>query len=114
MIELDQTQQEFLEKRRKLVRSWPSIGLILLIGMVATLLWLWIQQPLLINPYEVVDRLESGSIENSTIALMAVMLPLLFLICFVLLMIVVLFAYAAFANEKKHLKIIDILTSRQR
>ncbi len=112
-MELDRTQQEFLEKRRKLVRSWPSMGLILLIGMVVTLLWLWIQQPLLINPYEVVDRLESGSIDSATIALMAVMLPLLFLICFVLLMIVVLFAYAAFANEKKHLKIIDILMSRQ-
>lgn len=111
-MELDQTQREFLEKRRKLVRSWPFIGLILLIAMVATLLWLWVQQPLLINPYEVVGRLESGSIENSTIALMAVMLPLLFLICFVLLMIVVLFAYAAFANEKKHLKIIEILMSR--
>ncbi len=112
-MELSQTQQEFLEKRRKLVRSWPAIGLMLLIGMVATLLWLWLQQPMLINPFEVVDRLESGSIENSTVTLMAVMLPLVFLVCFVLLMIVVIFAYAAFANEKKHLAIIDILTSRQ-
>lgn len=46
--------------------------------------------------------------------LMAVMLPFLFLLCFVLLMGVVLFAYALFANEKKHLKIIDMLTSCRR
>lgn len=54
-MELNQPQQEFLEKRRKLVRSWPTIELFLLIGMVATLLWLCLQQPLLIKPYELVD-----------------------------------------------------------
>ncbi len=113
MIQLEQKQQEFLEKRRKLVRTWPTIGFLLLMGILATLVWLWFQQPLLINPLEVVNRLEAGSMQNSTLVMMAVMLPLVFLICFVLLVIVVLFAYVTFANEKKHLTIIAVLRSRK-
>ncbi len=108
---LDQTQRKFLQQRRKLIRTWRWMGLSLLLAMAATMIWLWIEQPLLVNPYEVIDRLESGEIENSTLAVMAMMLPLLFLICFFLLAVVVLFAYISFSNEKKHLSIIDTLNS---
>jgi len=112
VTQLNDAQQTFLDKRRKLIRTWPWIGMTLLVCVLSTLLWLWFYQPILVNPYEVIERLHSGGIGNSTLALMAAMLPLLALVCFFLTTVVILYTYAAFSNEKRHINIIDTLTSK--
>jgi hypothetical protein len=63
--------------------------------------------PLLINPFAVASGIESGSVEQSTLQMMALFVPVLFImLCFLLVVLVVLI-YAAFANEKKYLALLD-------
>jgi hypothetical protein len=71
--------------------------------------WLFIQKPLLVNPFYVINGLGDGTIEKSTLLLMAGMLPIMFSACLLLLLALLLFTFSALSNEKKHLKVIDHL-----
>ena len=108
-MKLNNKQKIFIEKRRRLMRSWSIIGSLLLFGIIASLGWMSLRNPLLVNPFKVASRLNSGTVEQSTLIIMAAMLPVVFLACFFLLAALILFCFSAFSNEKKHLKIIDSL-----
>ncbi len=112
-MELEEKQKTFLKNRRRLTHFWPLVGSLLLLGISALLVWLFLKNPLLINPYKVIDSLDSGTIEYSTLILMATFLPLMFLMCFLLLTAMVIFTFSFIANEKKYLKIIDFLMQHQ-
>jgi len=104
------TQSErFLEKRRILLRAWRYAGPLLLLGIGGFAAYLYFNTPLLINPFAVASGIESGSIEQSTLQLMAVFVPVLFITACFLLVVLVVLMYAAFANEKKYLAILDEL-----
>jgi type VI protein secretion system component VasF len=109
MESLTEQQKAFLKKRTKMVHSWPALGvaiILLELGLAAWLLW---KYPLLINPQAVMTKLRSGSLPDSTLSLMATILPFLFIICLGLLAMLILFAFLALANEKKHMDIIQAL-----
>ena len=97
---LNQEQNSYLEKRRKLLKSWPYVGPLLLLCIVGFAGYLYINTPWLINPYEVLSRLEAGTMQQSTIETMALLLPVLFLVVCFLLIVIVVIMYAAFSNEK--------------
>jgi len=88
------------------------VGMGVLLVSFGFLVWLFLHNPLLVNPAKVFSRLEAGAIEKSTLQLMAGMLPMMFLFCFFLLVVLVLFVFAAFSNDKKHIKIIDTLLAK--
>ena len=77
--------------------------------MIGFTVWLWISRPLLVNPWEVLSRLKSASIQDSTMTLMAAMLPIVFLACIFLLLALIAICFLAFSNERKHLAIIQRL-----
>jgi hypothetical protein len=106
-MHLSNKEQRFLAKRSKLVRIWPYVGAVLLAMLIGLGMWLFWSKPLLANPLVVVTRLKSDSIAESTMVLMAGMLPVVVLMCIGLTVTVVLFAFAAFSNEKKYLAIIQ-------
>jgi len=108
-MELEEKQKTFLKNRRRLTRFWPLVGSLLLLGIFALLVWLFLKNPLLINPYKIINKLDSGTIEYSTLVFMAAFLPMMFLMCFLLLVTMVIFTFSFIANEKKYLKIIDLL-----
>jgi hypothetical protein len=102
---------EFIGKRRKFVKSGRiifSFGLALVLGFG---IWLYFRQPRLINFVEVARQLEDGSLDQLTVELMAVMLPIAMLMCLVLLAGVVMLSWVALSNERRYLRIIDQLTS---
>lgn len=69
--------------------------------------WLVLTKPLLANPFAVLSQLKDNALPQSTLTLMAAILPVAVLICLLLAFAVILFAFAVFANEKKYLDIID-------
>lgn len=81
--------------------------LVLLTGLG---IWLFLNKPLLANPFEVMARLQSDSIPESTMVVMAGLLPIGVLTCLFLAAAVLVFAYTAFANEKKYLRILERCT----
>jgi hypothetical protein len=112
-MNLNERNRRFLAKRRRLARSWPLLGTLLLIGISAFVVWAFLRNPLLANPFEVASRLGAETIELSTLILMAGLFPIMFLACFLMLFVIVLFGFAAFSNEKKYLEIIDSLVHEQ-
>lgn len=104
-------QIAFVEKRRNLVRLWRWTGLGLLLLVLGFTIYLAIRTPLLINPFETISRLESGTLPESTLVIMAAMLPVMFSAALILLLALVAVMYAAIGNEKKYLAMIDGLTS---
>ena len=104
-------QQAFLDKRRGLIRAWRYVGPVLLLAILGFSAYLFIRTPLLINPFEVISRLEAGTLEESTTVILAAMLPVMFGGMLVLLIAIVLVMYAAIANEKKYVAIIEKLRS---
>lgn len=110
MESLTDQQKAFLEKRMKMVRSWPILGSMIILleaGFAAWLLW---KHPLLINPQAVLSKLKDGSLPDSTLSLMAAFLPFVIILCLGLLAMLILFAFVALANERKHIAIIQVLS----
>lgn len=98
---------KFLEQRRTLNRHWRVAGWLLLAAIAAVLGFLFLSSPLLVAPWEVASRLRTGSITDPALQTMALMLPITFLGCFVLLVAVVCLQFGAAANERRLLDIID-------
>lgn len=109
MPELTDQQKMFLERRTKMVRTWPIIGAILIVVELGLAGWLLWKNPLLINPQAVASKLRAGSLPDSTLALMATILPFILLVCLALLAALILFSFLALANEKKYVTIIRSL-----
>ena len=78
----------------------------LLPGIIGFAAFLYVNSPLLVNPYEVLSRFESGSVKRSTLEMMALLLPIMFMLVCVLLIALVAIMYAAFSNEKKYMEIV--------
>lgn len=104
-------EMQFVARRVKLVRRWPAVGILLVMLLSGFGAWLYFTRPLLINPFYVFSRLQEGSIPASSMKLMAAMLPVAILLCLVLVLTIVLFAFVAFANERKYQAIIRHLSS---
>lgn len=113
MESLTDKQREFLARRRPLVRSWPIAGGILLVLMIALMVWLFWKNPLLINPFSVLSRIEADALDPVMMTLMAGILPMLMLVCFGLAIALIVFMFTAFANERKYLKIIREISARR-
>jgi len=99
----------FVEQRRTLNRRWRVVGWLLFAAIAAVLGFLFLTSPMLVAPWEVAARIRTGTLPLTTLQTMALMLPITFLGCFVLLIAVVAFQFAACANERRLLDIIDAL-----
>ena len=111
---LSQKQMNFLEKRRQLLKVWTYAGPSMLLLIIVLVVFLKINTPWLIDPFEVISRLEEGSVETSSLEMMAVLLPVMScLVCFLLAAFVFLM-YLVFTNEKKYLEILNQLQALDR
>ena len=108
-MHLKATDSTFISRRSSLVRYWPVAGSVLLLMLTGLGGWLWIDVPWLINPWEVMEALEAGELPESTLILMAMLLPVVMLACLVFSVLFVLLAWRGFANERRLLEIIDRL-----
>lgn len=109
---LSELDRAFLRKRAALVRAWPVAGGIMLAALILLTAWLLWSSPFLVNPYAMMDRLRERSIEPDMLQLMAGLLPVAVLCILVLVGALLAFSFAAFSNEKRHLRIIDTLLTK--
>jgi len=109
-MDLSEQEARFLENRTRLVNAWRYIGLVLLVSLAGLVGWLFWFVPLPANPFTVLTRLKGDSIPSSTMTLSTALLPIMFLTCAFLALVIVLFVYAAVANERKYLLIVQKMT----
>jgi magnesium-transporting ATPase (P-type) len=103
---IHELQSNFLKKRQRLIRAWRYIGPVMLLGIAGFISFVFVSSPLLINPFEIISRLEHGDIERTTLETMTVMLPVVFIMVSFLLVFIVMIMYASFSNERKYLQML--------
>ena len=109
MVNLSAEQRRFVMERRRLVRHWPKAAWFLVLIILALLMYLFVWNPLLINPFEVMRSLEEGSLPVATLALLAVFGSIAFVTCCLLILVMVWFLSVAISNERRLIDIIDQL-----
>ena len=110
-MELTKEERQFLVRRTRCVNAWRYAGTILLVAMIGLGIWFFLSKPLLANPFVMLARLKNNSIPSSTMTLMTGLLPVVVLTSIFLAITIVLFAFAAFSNERKYLTIIQKMTT---
>ncbi|MCP3867091.1 MAG: hypothetical protein GY703_03165 [Gammaproteobacteria bacterium] len=104
---LSAKEQDFVERRRRLIRLWPWVAVFLLVLLGLLTAWLMLKNPMLTNPLEVADRLAANSIDRVTLETMALLLPVVMLLCLSMVAVIILYGFAMFGNEKRYLAIVD-------
>ncbi|GAA3531180.1 hypothetical protein [Zobellella aerophila] len=107
-MKLSAAELSFVEKREKLTRYWPLFGGFILLLLVVLAIWLWVKVPYMVNPWVVAAGLKTGTLPESTLVLMAAMLPIMMLTFLVFAVAVVLLAFAAVSNERKLIGFIQV------
>ncbi|WP_116474937.1 hypothetical protein [Zobellella maritima] len=106
-MKLSPEESLFVARRAALTSHWPWVGGVLLLLVIAFAAWLWWSVPHLINPWAVTADLQSGALSDTTIPLMAALLPVVTLTFLVFVALTIVMAFAAFANERRLIDIIN-------
>ena len=105
-MKITDSEARFLAKRTKLIRIWPPVGILLILLLLGLGIWLIHSCPLLANPFAVSAKLIDDTLNITELSLSAALLPVVFWLCLGLVLIMIIFAFAALNNEKKHLALI--------
>lgn len=89
------------------MKAWRYVGPLLVLGILGLAIFVYANSPLLIDPFEVISRLESGSMEQPSLEMMAAFMPIMLITVLFLLLVLVAIMYAAFSNERRYLEILD-------
>jgi len=106
---LTAVDERFLERRRRLVRIWPWVGSGLAVVIVGFWGYLVVRRPLLANPIHLMHELERHAVSEATLIVLAAIGPLMLLVTGLLLLVVVAFTFAAMANERRLIAMVDRL-----
>jgi len=106
-VTLDDKEKKFLANRRKVLKLFPTAGGAGFALVITYLIWAYYKTPLLINPNVVKAKLIEKTIEDSTLTLMALLLPWIMLALMLTVLALIAFAFSWLALEKKYLKIVD-------
>ena len=106
---IDEKDLDFLKKRRFFARWWNVVGSIMLTVFLGMMVWLFVRVPNFINPFHVIEQLKADTLQESTLVVMAAMLPIMVLGLFLVMCTVIALVFVAFANERRYLRIIKEL-----
>ncbi|MGD9873882.1 MAG: hypothetical protein AB7T27_06385 [Kiritimatiellia bacterium] len=109
-MNLTEEELKLISKREQLVKIWPVAAILSVVLLTGLAAWMLMAQPLLINPLAVMDGLKSGTISETTLALMAGLLPFSVSMCLLICVVMLLVASAAMAREKKYITALRRLT----
>lgn len=107
IMKLSPAEWAYLEKRANLIRVWPWVGGVLLLLIVAFTAWLWFTVPYFVNPWAVFAALKSGTVPDSTLGVMAAMLPVVMLTLLAFAALMVFLMFVTLFNERRLIRFIQ-------
>jgi hypothetical protein len=111
---LSAADERFLDRRRTLVRLWPVVGIGMAVVIVGFWGYLFVRRPLLANPLHLMHELERHAVSEATLVVLAAVGSLMVLATGLLLLVFVAFAFAAMANERRLIAILDAARGGER
>jgi hypothetical protein len=103
---LPDDEETFLRRRARLQRYWPWVG----VGLLLAVLGMWgsllLQGSLLVNPWSVMTRLEAGDLAPGTLAALALLGSMGFLVLGIVMLAILALLHAAMRNERRLLQIV--------
>lgn len=108
---LSDAERAFVTRRAQLGRHWRWAGPALLGLLLALVVWLAISNPLLVSPFHVVARLRADALAESTLVLMAGLLPVAVLTCLLLAFALLACIWDAMRHERRLIAIVTRLES---
>jgi hypothetical protein len=112
-MKLSPADKAFIQRREKRAKYWPLFGAALLAIIGAYGAWLWLKMPHLINPWRVMESLETGTMSESTMGVMAAMLPIVMAAFIVFMLVVVLLWFIPFYNERRLIRLVRKLEAME-
>ncbi|MES2625510.1 MAG: hypothetical protein V4628_09535 [Pseudomonadota bacterium] len=109
MATLTDVQHEFLRKRRTFVAAWSSIGPLLTAGLLIFVVTMLLAAPMFLNPFAVIQRLRTDTLDLTTLQTMAMMLPVIFILLCVTLLLLILQTYRGCRRERQYLQLTEQL-----
>jgi len=106
---LDERELAFLQTRRRFARWWNAVGGLLLVALGGSAVWLRVDVPALMSPTYAAKQISAGALPQSSLELMAVLLPVAMWVLFVVTAVVIGFGFAVFTNERRYQSIIEAL-----
>ena len=106
------TDRDFVDRRKRLAKFAPVLLTVSLLIVAGFGLWAYFYQPLLANPFEVARQIQANELDATMVALMAVMLPIVTLVCMGMLGALICVAWAFTSNERRYQQIIDSLSGQ--
>lgn len=100
-------ERSFLEERENLMRYWKIMGPLMVTVFLALVTWLYFQTPLFISPCRVFSRIEEGTLEPSTLVLIAGLLPVVVITTVFIPVALRVFPFCSVSREKKYLHILE-------
>jgi len=100
------TDEAFLARRQTCLKFWRFTGPIMIVLIIALMFYLYLNVPWLVNPSVTITRVTERSFDLSTLEVIALIMPFLFNMVFVLLFAVVALTYVVMQNDKRYQKII--------
>lgn len=107
---LSESESKFIDRRSHLIRIWPYVGAASLVVIAFLTGYLLLVNPLLINPFYVMAQIETNSIPESTLLLMAGIAPIVVALLLLVMMVMTLYVFAALSNERKLIAVVNRLS----
>lgn len=105
--DMQREMRQIISRRRRLIRIWPVIALLLGAVTVGFYAWAFVQRPILVNPLHVLDLMQSGNLDSATQALLAVTAPMLFLVVGLLVLLLLAFVTAGLISEGRLMRVLE-------
>ena len=106
---LTQSQEKFLAQRRLFSKLGLWVGMVTLLILIIFVVYMYLKQPLLANPYYIMAQINNNSLPVSTLSFLAILGASTILIVSFIFGVVLLFFILAGRNERKLINIIDTL-----
>ncbi|MFP4640342.1 MAG: hypothetical protein ACLFMY_07865 [Guyparkeria sp.] len=99
--------RQIISRRRRLIRIWPAVALVLAAITIGFYAWAFFQRPILVNPLHVLELMQSGNLDSTTQALLAVTAPMLLLVVGLLILLLLAFVTAGLISEGRLMRILE-------
>lgn len=100
-------QLAYIERRRRQIRYWPFMAVLLLVLLVTSYALLWFKYPLYISPVALADLLRTEKPDINQLAMLAVLGNLAFIGCGLFIAALIGIASIALYNENRLIRLLE-------